>query len=110
MGRRCDMDYDDPTLKRRAFLKQLGGLGTAILLNPRVAIATERPVITKAIPATGERLPVIGMGSWITFNVGNSTHERAARVKVLQAFFDNGGALIDSSPMYGSSEEVIGEG
>ena len=49
------------------------------------------------------------MGSWITFDVGNDSDARAERVKVLQAFFDHGGALIDSSPMYGSSEEVIGE-
>jgi diketogulonate reductase-like aldo/keto reductase len=97
-------------VKRRTFLKQLAGLGTAILLKPRAAIAAERPAITKAIPSTGERLPVIGMGSWITFDVGNNSYERAARAKVLRAFFDNGGALIDSSPMYGSAEEVIGEG
>src|SRR3990172_6448979 len=104
------MDQDDLTFKRRAFLKQLGGLGAALLLRPEAVIAAERTAIIKAIPATGEKLPVIGMGSWTPFDVGNSAHERAARAKVLQAFFDNGGALIDSSPMYGSSEEVIGEG
>lgn len=95
---------------RRAFLKQLGGMGAALLFMPRSAIAADQPVIRKPIPATGERLPVIGMGSWITFDVGNNVYERAVRAKVMQAFFDNGGALIDSSPMYGSSEEVIGEG
>jgi diketogulonate reductase-like aldo/keto reductase len=101
----------EPEVKRRAFLKQLAaGLGTAVLLKPGGVIAAERPVIAKAIPATGERLPVIGMGSWITFDVGNNSYERAARARVIQAFFDNGGALIDSSPMYGSSEEVLGEG
>lgn len=73
-------------------------------------MAAERPAVTKVIPATGERLPVIGMGSWITFDVGSNAPERAVRAKVVQAFFDNGGALIDSSPMYGSSEEVIGDG
>jgi diketogulonate reductase-like aldo/keto reductase len=97
-------------VKRRIFLKQLAGLGATVLLKPRGAIAAERPAITKAIPSTGERLPVIGMGSWITFDVGNNSYGRAARAKVMQAFFDNGGAFIDSSPMYGSSEEVIGEG
>jgi diketogulonate reductase-like aldo/keto reductase len=97
-------------VRRRTFLKQLAGLGTAILLKPGAAIAAERLALTKAIPSTGERLPVIGMGSWITFDVGNNSYERAVRAKVMQAFFDNGGALIDSSPMYGSSEEVIGEG
>jgi diketogulonate reductase-like aldo/keto reductase len=48
------------------------------------------------------------MGSWITFNVGASKKLRDARVKVLQTFFDSGGAMVDSSPMYGSSQEVIG--
>lgn len=97
-------------VNRRAFLKQLTGLGAAILLKPGAAIADERPALTKAIPSTDERLPVIGMGSWITFDVGNSSYERAVRARVMQAFFDHGGALIDSSPMYGSSEEVIGQG
>ena len=48
------------------------------------------------------------MGSWITFNVGDDEALRAQRVEVLRAFFDAGGGVIDSSPMYGSSEEVIG--
>lgn len=48
------------------------------------------------------------MGSWITFNVGPVKALRDARVKVLQTFFDHGGGMVDSSPMYGSSEEVIG--
>jgi diketogulonate reductase-like aldo/keto reductase len=48
------------------------------------------------------------MGSWITFDVGDDKAARAERVKVLQAFFDNGGAVVDSSPMYLSSQEVIG--
>jgi diketogulonate reductase-like aldo/keto reductase len=97
-------------VKRRIFLKQLAGLGGVIFLKPGATIAAERSAITKAIPSTGERLPVIGMGSWITFDVGSNSYERAVRAKVMQAFFDNGGALVDSSPMYGSSEEVIGEG
>ena len=99
-----------PAAKRRKFLKQLAGLGATLLLKPRTVIGDKRSAITNTIPATGERLPVIGMGSWITFDVGNNAYERAVRVRVMQAFFDNGGALIDSSPMYGSSEEVIGEG
>jgi diketogulonate reductase-like aldo/keto reductase len=49
-------------------------------------------------------------GTWITFNVGNDERLRAARTQVMQAFFDRGGTLIDSSPMYGSSEAMIGYG
>ena len=53
-------------------------------------------------------MPAIGMGSWITFNVGGDKRLRDRRARVLQTFFDMGGSVIDSSPMYGSSEEVIG--
>jgi len=95
---------DHPT--RRSFLARLAAAGVASRFNP--AGAATGPILKKAIPATSERLPVIGMGSWITFNVGDDRELRAARCKVLQAFFDRGGAVIDSSPMYGSSEEVIG--
>ena len=95
-------------LSRRAFLALMGGLGVADGLVHGRDPAAAGPLLKKAIPASGEQLPVIGMGSWITFNVGDNRTLRAARVKVLQAFFDQGGAVIDSSPMYGSSEEVIG--
>lgn len=102
------MDLDDPTLNRRVFLQCLGGLGAAILLKPGMVSAATRPAIRQAIPSTGEQLPVIGMGSWITFDVGDDPEARAIRIQVLQAFFAHGGAVIDSSPMYGSSEKVIG--
>lgn len=95
-------------LSRRAFLALMGGLGVADGVVHGSALAATRPMLKKAIPASGDQLPVIGMGSWITFNVGDNPTLRAARVRVLQAFFDQGGAVIDSSPMYGSSEEVIG--
>ncbi len=95
-------------LTRRAFLALMGAFGVAGRIGRTRACAAARPVLKKAIPRSGERLPVIGMGSWITFNVGDDRPLRAERLKVLQAFFDEGGAVIDSSPMYGSSEEVIG--
>ncbi len=95
-------------LSRRAFLTSVGALGTAVHLGHGRALAASQPVLTRAIPKTGERLPVVGMGSWLTFDVGDNRILRAERLKVLQAFFDEGGAVIDSSPMYGSSEKVIG--
>ena len=55
-------------------------------------------------------MPVIGLGSWITFNVGNDRVARDACAEVMRNFFDAGGRMIDSSPMYGSSQEVIGYG
>ncbi|NNG03779.1 MAG: aldo/keto reductase [Inquilinus sp.] len=93
---------------RRAVLASLGALGLAAGLAPRRAGAQSGPQLTKPIPATGERLPVIGMGSWLTFDVGDDPALRDARVEVLRAFFEAGGGMIDSSPMYGSSEAVIG--
>ncbi|HWH38217.1 MAG TPA: aldo/keto reductase [Usitatibacter sp.] len=64
---------------------------------------------TRPIPAGGERMPVVGLGTWLTFDVGGgATAERHVRGDVLRAFLAAGGRLVDSSPMYGSSEEVIG--
>ncbi|WP_211567113.1 aldo/keto reductase [Microbulbifer marinus] len=65
-------------------------------------------LLTKPIPSSGKALPVIGLGTWRTFNVGNDPELLHARSEVVRAFFDNGGGLIDSSPMYGSAPDVIG--
>lgn len=65
-------------------------------------------ILKKAIPSTGEMIPALGMGTWITFNVGDDVKARAQRVEVLRAFFRAGGGMIDSSPMYGSAEAVVG--
>jgi diketogulonate reductase-like aldo/keto reductase len=62
----------------------------------------------RAIPSTGEMLPVIGCGTWRTFDVGNDPAAQARLADVLRILFDNGGSVIDSSPMYGSSEAVAG--
>ena len=72
------------------------------------AAAGEAP-LTRPIPSSGERLPVVGLGSWITFNVGTDRAGRDSSYEVMRAFFEEGGRLIDSSPMYGSSQPVIGE-
>ncbi len=64
----------------------------------------------RPIPSSGEQIPVVGLGSWITFNVGNDRTARAQCTEVMRDFFAAGGRLIDCSPMYGSSQGVIGEG
>ncbi len=92
---------------RRSLLVSLAALGLAAAGSRRV-LAGAGP-LTRAIPSSGEVLPVIGMGSWITFDVGGDQAARAQRAEVLRAFFGAGGAMIDSSPMYGTSEEVIGD-
>lgn len=89
----------------------MGSLGAAATLP---ALSSSRaaagPILMRAVPSTGEQIPAIGLGTWITFNVGNDERLRADRTRVMQAFFDQGGKLIDSSPMYGSSEAMIGYG
>jgi diketogulonate reductase-like aldo/keto reductase len=62
----------------------------------------------KPIPKTGELLPVVGLGTWQTFDIGNDPKERAEREAVLEELFRAGGSAIDSSPMYGRSEGVVG--
>jgi diketogulonate reductase-like aldo/keto reductase len=98
----------DPPLSRRRFLQGVG-IAAAATLVPRSARATSMTTtLTKPIPATGERIPVIGLGTSGSFE-SRGGEARAALVPVLQAFFDGGGTLIDSSPMYGPAEEVLGE-
>ena len=63
----------------------------------------------KTIPGTDESLPTIGMGTYITFNVGPGRAEREPLAEVLRIFFEHGGAMIDSSPMYGQAEAVLGD-
>ena len=68
-----------------------------------------RQPITRAIPSTGERIRDISTGTSRTFDVGNDPAGLAELGRVLQIFFDNSGALIDSSPMYGNAEVAVGE-
>jgi len=71
--------------------------------------ASALPRITqRVIPASGEHLPVIGCGTWRTFDVGDDPAARAQLAEVLRILFAAGGSVIDSSPMYGSSEAVAG--
>jgi len=105
------------TLDRRTFLKSLAAAGTAAALGPSIAAgrparsaAGPLPRLTRPIPSSGEALPLVGLGSWITFNVGDDAAARDSCAEVMRAFFEAGGRLIDSSPMYGSSQDVIGYG
>jgi diketogulonate reductase-like aldo/keto reductase len=96
-------------ISRRHLLASAAALGLAARTGTGFATIGE-PLVTKTIPSSGESIPVIGMGSWLTFDVGKDTALRDDRVEVLRTFFRLGGGMIDSSPMYGSSEEVIGYG
>ena len=94
-------------MDRRQALGFLAAGMASAALPPRA-----QPVAAAAIrkiPATGEAIPVVGLGTWLTFDVGGAeSAARHARGGVLKAFFDAGGRLVDSSPMYGSSEELLG--
>ena len=94
---------------RRNVLRTLGtGTLAAFLTRPRAVIANQQ-MLTRPIPRTGERLPVIGMGTWQTFDVGEGAAVRQPLEEVLRLFLEAGGRVIDSSPMYGRSEDVAGD-
>jgi len=101
------MSTTDRGPSRRTVLRGLGALAAAATL-PRGGRAAQAALVTKPIPSTGERIPVIGMGTSRTFDAppGGGRDEL---VPVLRTFFDLGGELIDSSPMYGAAEQVLGE-
>jgi aryl-alcohol dehydrogenase-like predicted oxidoreductase len=94
-------------LNRAEFLRLGVGLAVAAGL-PRGAWGRE-PMTTRPIPASGEALPVVGLGTWQTFDVGDVAEERKPLAEVLRLLFDAGGTMIDSSPMYGRSEGVVGD-
>jgi diketogulonate reductase-like aldo/keto reductase len=105
------MGSDEPaTWNRRRALSMLAAAGAYAALRPATALAQQRAILTRPIPSTGEALPVVGLGSWITFNVGDDTVARDACTDVMRKFVESGGRMIDSSPMYASSQDVIGYG
>ncbi len=95
---------------RRRALRTLAAASAYAALRPAAARAQPRAILTRPIPSTGEPLPVVGLGSWITFNVGADPVARDACADVMRNFVEAGGRMIDSSPMYGSAQEVIGYG
>lgn len=94
-------------MKRRTFLKGMGVTGLSVI-SPVHLFSMPSELIRRTIPSSQEKIPVIGMGSWLTFDAKGSSSRMANMKKVLQNFYQQGGRVIDSSPMYGSSEEVIG--
>jgi aryl-alcohol dehydrogenase-like predicted oxidoreductase len=99
---------------RRRLLHAAGGLLAAAALparttaGPEAATAPAGVPLRRPIPSSGEQVPAIGMGTWITFNVGDDADALAVRRQILDAFFAAGGGVIDASPMYGSAEAVLG--
>lgn len=93
-------------MNRQEFLKIIPALGLAALTPDS---SFQNSIMTRKIPSTQESLPCIGVGTWQTFNVGRSDHERDPLKAVLEKLTEQGGAMVDSSPMYGASEEVVGD-
>ncbi|MBC7897615.1 MAG: aldo/keto reductase [Cytophagaceae bacterium] len=96
-------------MHRRQFLADsavtLAGLAAAA---PAMA-QTNAALLTSPIPSTGERIPRIGLGTWQVFDVGSDATRRAGLAETLRVFTQGGGRVVDSSPMYGSSESVLGD-
>jgi diketogulonate reductase-like aldo/keto reductase len=96
---------------RAEIFKLAGAAGLASLFGGR-AFGQQSPekvlMQTRVIPSSGEKLPVIGCGTWQTFDVGGDMNARKRLADVLTTLFDAGGSVIDSSPMYGTSEDVAG--
>ena len=95
---------------RREAIK-IGGCSAIGLLVPLPVFSngTVVEMKTRKIPVSGEELPVVGLGTWQSFDVGNSTADRTRLKEVLNKMNTLGGTFIDSSPMYGSSERVVGD-
>jgi diketogulonate reductase-like aldo/keto reductase len=97
-------------MSRRDTLRALGASAAGALFGRSGAGAGASPSqLVRMIPSSGENLPAIGLGTWSTFDVGSSAAERQPLEEVLARFSERGGRVVDSSPMYGRSEAVVGE-
>ena len=97
-------------VSRRGALRIGFGVGAAAALDPRSLLARMRQTpITKPIPSTGEELPVIGLGSWRTFDLAATDSDAAEPLAVVRRFHELGGEVIDTAPSYGRSERFVGD-
>lgn len=98
------------SVSRRDVLKSGTLVGLSLLGLPVLGNwASEKTMLQRGIPSSGERLPVVGLGTWQTFDVGAAPSDREPLAEVLKILLQKGGKVIDSSPMYGRSEAVVGE-
>lgn len=94
-------------MDRRTYLKYTAGMSALISLGLKPW--ENNTLQTRTIYSSGEKIPIVGLGTWRTFDVGNSREERAQLQEVLRTLIKKGGAVVDSSPMYGRSEQVVGD-
>jgi diketogulonate reductase-like aldo/keto reductase len=98
-------------MTRREATKLIAGTAGGLILPIHASSGqtiTVSPVLTRAIPSSGEKLPVIGLGTWNVFDVDLTPESNAQLGDVLSRFVKLGGRVIDSSPMYGQAEQVVG--
>lgn len=93
---------------RRDFLKLLAASGLSLAM-PSPVIAGDETLLLKPIPSSGEKLPVIGLGTSRVFEVGPGDFEREGPKEVLRTLANVPGSMMDTSPMYGSAETVVGD-
>lgn len=86
-----------------------GAIGAALLSDPGTEAMAQPAMITRPIPSTGEAMPVVGLGTWPIFDVGADPAARAPLREVVRRLVAGGGRMIDTSPMYGRSEGVVGD-
>ena len=97
-----------PGYNRRDFMKLLAASGLSMFM-PSSLVAEEAPLILKPIPSSGEKLPVIGLGTSRVFEVGPGDFEREGPREVLQTLAEVPNSMMDTSPMYGNAETVVGD-
>jgi aryl-alcohol dehydrogenase-like predicted oxidoreductase len=96
-------------ITRRQWMAMALGAGAALGLGPRFALGAGRaPLLTRPIPSSGERIPVIGLGSSATFRSVAEGEDVAALGAVLRTLVEGGGRVFDTAPSYGASEQVAG--
>jgi len=93
---------------RRRFLLTSAGSMLSLAARARAA-GGGAAMLERPIPRSSERLPVIGLGTWQTFDVGASPEDRAPLGEVMRLFLAGGGRVVDSSPMYGRAEGMAGD-
>lgn len=96
-------------ISRRDLLKSAAALGAAWIGGGPFTARAEGSMNLRGIPSSGEKIPVIGLGTWQTFDEAPDTPAAAACKEVLRRFQETGGRVVDSSPMYGRAEALVGD-
>jgi len=104
---KADVQVMNPA--RRRLLSLAAGCAVLAVMKKKKALAQTSAILKRPIPRSGDLLPVIGVGTWQTFDVGVDAPERAELKEVLRLLVAGGGSVVDSSPMYGEAERVVGD-